>query len=91
MAVFYKLKLKKTSFINCKIHESDFTETDLTSSMFDNCDLQRAIFYNTNLEKADFRTSYNYTFDPERNRIRKARFSRIGAIGLLEKYQIIIE
>ena len=91
MAVFFKLKLKKTSFKSCSLHEADFTETDLTNSMFEDCDLQRTIFYNTNLEKADFRTSYNYSFDPERNRIKKARFSRLGVIGLLEKYQIEIE
>jgi len=28
---------------------------------------------------------------PERNRIKKARFSRFGVIGLLEKYQIVID
>jgi fluoroquinolone resistance protein len=91
MSVFFKLKLKKYKFTNCNLQEADFTESDLTSSLFDNCDLQRTIFYNTNLEKADFSTSYNYSFDPERNRIKKARFSKSGVIGLLAKYNIEIE
>jgi len=91
MSVFYKLKLKKYRFENCNLQEADFTETDLSGSVFENCDLQRTVFYNTNLEKADFTTSYNYSFDPERNRIKKARFSKSGVIGLLDKYNIETE
>jgi uncharacterized protein YjbI with pentapeptide repeats len=85
------MKLKKTGFNNCNLQEADFTETDLTSSVFENCDLYRTVFYGTILEKADFRSSFNYSFDPERNRIKKARFSRLGVTGLLEKYNIEIE
>ena len=91
LAVFYKLKLKKTRFINCNLQETDFTETDLTSALFDNCDMQRAIFHKTILEKADFRTSFLYSIDPEQNRITKAHFSRMGVTGLLDKYKIEIE
>ena len=91
LAVFYKLKLKKTGFKNCNLQETDFSEADLTAAMFDNCDMQRAIFNRTNLEKADFSSSFNYSIDPENNRIKKARFSRMGVIGLLDKYGIEIE
>jgi len=91
LSVFYKLKLKKTKFVNCNLQEADFTETDLSIAIFENCDLYRVVFYNTNLEKADFRSSFNYSLDPERNRIKKARFSRLGISGLLDKYNIEIE
>lgn len=91
MSVYYKLKLKKYRFTDCDLREADFTESDLTCAIFDNCDLQRTVFFNTNLEKADFSTSYNYSFDPERNRIKKARFSKPAVIGLLDKYNIEIE
>ena len=87
---FYKTKIKNTSFINVHLHEVDFAECDLTNSMFNNCDLTGASFDNTNLEKADFRTSYNYSLDPEINRIRKAKFSLQGVTGLLGKYDIEI-
>ncbi len=87
-ALFGKMKMKKTPFIGCSLKEADFTETDLTEAVFDNCDLERAQFYNTNLVKADFLTSYNYAFDPDHNRICKARFSTEGLIGLLGKYEI---
>ena len=59
-------------------------------ALFNDCDLNGAIFENTNLEKADLCASYNYSFDPELNNIRKAKFSRAGALGLLVKYDIEI-
>jgi hypothetical protein len=43
------------------------------------------------LERTDFRTSYNYSIDPEINRISKAKFSINGVVGLLGKYNIEIE
>src|SRR5688572_14341554 len=88
---FYKTKIKKTSFKNSQLQETDFTECDLTSSVFDNCDLKSATFDFTILEKADLRNSYNYSIDPEKNRIKKAKFSLQSVSGLLEKYDIEIE
>ncbi|HNP19454.1 MAG TPA: pentapeptide repeat-containing protein [Fulvivirga sp.] len=91
LSYFYKLKLKQTRFKNCNLQEADFTEADFTESIFDNCDLANAIFSKTVLVKADFRSSFNYSIDPESNRIKKAKFSRQGLSGLLDKYQIEIE
>jgi len=88
---FYKTKIKRTIFKNSQLQETDFAEADLTSSVFDNCNLSQAIFDHTTLDKADFRTSYNYSIDPEINRIKKAKFSIHGISGLLEKYDIIID
>jgi fluoroquinolone resistance protein len=88
---FYKLKLKKTIFSNSTFAETDFAEADLTGSVFSNCDLGKTIFENSILEKADFRTSYNYSINPEVNRIKKAKFSTAGIAGLLCKYDIEIE
>jgi fluoroquinolone resistance protein len=84
-------KIKKTIFKNSQLQETDFAETDLTSAVFDNCNLTQAVFDHTTLEKADFRTSYNYSIDPEINRIKKAKFSILGVSGLLDKYDIDIE
>ena len=88
---FYQTKLKKTIFKNSQFHEVDFAECDLTSCVFDNCDLAKATFKNTILEKADFRTSFNYSINPEINRIKKAKFSLSGIVGLLDKYDIQID
>jgi len=62
----------------------------LSSGVFDNCDLSMAVFENTNLEKADFTTSYNYDIDPEKNRMKKAKFSQNGLHGLLLKYDLVV-
>jgi uncharacterized protein YjbI with pentapeptide repeats len=88
---FYKTKIKKTLFKNSDLLETDFTEADLTAAIFENCDLSKAIFDQTILEKADFRTSFNYTLDPENNRIKKAKFSISGILGLMHKYDIEVE
>ena len=55
------------------------------------CDLRDAKFERSNIEKVDFRTSFNYSFDPDTNRIKKAKFSILGIPGLLNKYDIQID
>ena len=87
---FYKLKTKKTIFKNCRMHDIDFSEADLSACVFDKCDLKGAVFNRTTLEKADLRTAFNYSIDPELNRIKKAQFSIPSVIGLLNKYDIKI-
>ncbi len=88
---FYQVKMKKTNFLNSQLVETDFTECDLTGAVFAGCNLDRALFERTILEKADLRTAYNYTIDPEKNTVKKARFSVSGLPGLLRKYNIDIE
>lgn len=91
LAIFHKLRLKKTRFENCDLQEVDFSETDLAESVFDNCNLQNAIFRKSHLEKVNFRSSYNYQIDPEENFIEKAKFSFSWIGGLLGKYNIEIQ
>ena len=88
---FYTTKIKNTVFKNSHLQETDFEEADLTGAVFSNCNLIQAVFNHPILEKADFRTSYNYSLDPEINRIRKAKFSLLGLSGLLDKYEIELE
>lgn len=90
-AAFYNLKMHRTVFKKSTLREADFTGADLTGSVFDDCDLLDAKFENTVLEKVDFRTAYNYSFDPEKNRLKKAKFSLINIPGLLAKYDIEIQ
>jgi uncharacterized protein YjbI with pentapeptide repeats len=91
LSSFYKMKIKRTSFKNCDLSEVDLTETDMTSSVLNNCDLVGTKFENTILEKTDLRTSFNYSINPEMNKIKKAKFSIHGIAGLLDKYDIEIE
>jgi uncharacterized protein YjbI with pentapeptide repeats len=88
---FYQLKVKKTHFKDCKLQEVEFIASDFSASAFFNCDMMHARFENTILERADFRTAYNFSIDPEINKVSKARFSQAGIAGLLDKYNIEIE
>lgn len=90
-ASFYKMKLKNICFEDCKLEETDFVETDLTKAVFKNCELKRASFSQTILDGADLRTAFNFSIDPETNRIKKAKFSTHNIAGLLDKYSIVIE
>ncbi len=91
LSSFYKMKLKNILFKNCILKEVDYTETELTGAKFENCDLNRSIFSNSILEKADFRTAFNYSIDPELNKIKRAKFTLPGVLGLLARYNIEIE
>lgn len=88
---FVTTRLKKTIFRNSSLQETDVTECDLTGAIFYNCDLSKSSFHHTILEKADLRTSFNYSIDPEMNRLKKAKFSMPAVIGLLDKYDIDID
>ncbi|MGQ7871080.1 pentapeptide repeat-containing protein [Sunxiuqinia sp. sy24] len=90
-ALFTGKKMRKTRFVSCSIVQADFSECDLTEAVFDDCLLSGTTFYRTQLEKADFRTASDFSFDPDENRIKKARFSKDGLPGLLQKYNIRIE
>ena len=90
LSSFHQLKLRKTVFQTCEIHQTDFSNADLTGAVFDQCNLDKTTFEDTILEKADFRTAYNYAIDPERNRLKKARFALPAVVGLLAKYDIQI-
>lgn len=88
---FTKLNIKATEFKGCLLQNVDFAECDLSGAVFEKCNLDGAHFEFTNLEKADFRAAYNYSLDPDKNKIKKARFSADGLAGLLHKYDIDIE
>jgi uncharacterized protein YjbI with pentapeptide repeats len=84
------MKLKGIKFSNCQLHEVDFSETDLAQASFQASDLTNALFDRSNLENADFRSASNYIIDPDKNKIKKAKFSISGIPGLLLKYGIQI-
>ena len=91
LAGFYNLALIGTTFKQCNLVEVDFTNTNLTQASFEQCDLSGAIFENTTLVEADFRTAKHYIIDPEKNNIKKAKFSLSSIAGLLKKYDLVID
>jgi uncharacterized protein YjbI with pentapeptide repeats len=85
------MKILKIQVFRLRLQEVDFSKTDLSGADFEKCDLSGAIFDDTKLEKADLRSSFNYSIDPDRNKIRKAKFSLEGLPGLLGNFDIIID
>lgn len=90
-ASFYGKKMKGTRFSACTLCEADFTQADLTQAVFASCDLERTVFEETTLIGTDFRTATQVVLDPEKNKLKGARFSTANALGLLYKYQLSIE
>ena len=91
LSSFFKRKLEGKSFEGCSLKEADFTEADLGGVNFSGAILEGAVFEQCNLQKADFRRAIGYTLDPERNRLKKAKFGLDGLPGLLGKYDLSIE
>jgi uncharacterized protein YjbI with pentapeptide repeats len=88
---FYQMDLSRTQFIKCQLKESDFVEANLETIKMYECDLLNARFENTNLKKADLTNSFNYSINPEINRIKGAIFSFPEVIGLLDTFDIRID
>lgn len=90
-ASFFRVKIPKTIFKDCKLEAVEFIEADLSYAVFNQCDLNGAIFEHTLLEGANLQTAYNFALDPEINRIQKAHFSTHNIAGLLQKFKILID
>jgi uncharacterized protein YjbI with pentapeptide repeats len=88
---FFGIGMRGTRFLDCSLLEVDFVQAQLGASVFHNCDFAGAMFDRTNLEKADLSSARNFSLDPEKNRIRRAKFSAHGLVGLLEKYDLVVE
>jgi uncharacterized protein YjbI with pentapeptide repeats len=89
-ASFFGMKMKDTRFTQSKLNHADFTNADVQGADFSGADLTDARFDNTNLEKTDFRTAHGFQIDPERNRLKKAKFNAQNALQLLQKYKLEI-
>ena len=85
------MALQRTQFIGGRLHGVDFSRANLSDVAFDRCDLSDAAFDACDLQRADFRTAQGFRMDPEKNRLKGARFSLYGLPGLVAKYGIRIE
>ncbi len=90
-ALFTNRKMEKTTFRNTSLKNTVFSGADISESKFIHCDLEGAIFEHTNCKGTDFVSAINYIIDPAQNYIKHAKFSIYGTMGLLTKYDIIIE
>jgi len=88
---FSDLNMKKISFNGSRLRECIFTNTNLDSADFTDVDLSGTVFHSCNLSTADFTSAVRYDIDPQKNKIKKAKFSLPEVIGLLRGFDIKIE
>jgi uncharacterized protein YjbI with pentapeptide repeats len=88
---FINKNLKNTRFTDCSIRDANFAGADLSNIIFNRCDFTHTLFEKTVLEQTSFVSSFNYSINPEINKLKKTKFSVEGLRGLLDKYDIIIE
>ena len=74
-----------------RLHDVDFREADLTRATFKQCDLEKSRFQQTNLSHADLRTAKNYSINPSKNTLTKAKFALPEALSLLYSLNITLE
>ncbi|HRQ84407.1 MAG TPA: pentapeptide repeat-containing protein, partial [Flavobacteriales bacterium] len=89
-AVFHKRKMDGTRFLQCSLKGVDFENAHLNKAIFDQCNLEGAVFAGSQLQQADLSTACNIYLDPERNKLKGAKFSVEGALALLAKYGVEI-
>ncbi|MCB0765452.1 MAG: pentapeptide repeat-containing protein [Flavobacteriales bacterium] len=90
-SVFAERKMPKTLAVRCSMKGVDFSGADLREARFGQCDLLDAVFDRTDLRQADLTSAFNFTIDPTTNRMRGARFSVEGALGLLGGFGVVVE
>ncbi|TCN68445.1 pentapeptide repeat-containing protein [Acetobacteroides hydrogenigenes] len=90
-SIFLKKNMKGTTFRNSSVKSAMFEECNLSNAILDSCNFANTLFVQNNLQQADFRTSTEYSFDLELNRVKGAKFAYPSALGLFSKYGIEIE
>ena len=80
-----------TRFVGCQLEDADFADADLTNAAFEECALSGAVFQNTKLAGADFRTATGFIIDPERNPLVGAHFTLTGLLGVVARYNLVVE
>ncbi|GAB3859351.1 hypothetical protein GCM10028822_35760 [Hymenobacter terrigena] len=80
-----------TRFVGCSLEEADFADADLSAAVFEGCALAGAVFQNTRLAEADFRSATGFVIDPESNVITGAHFTLHGLLGVVARYNLMVE
>jgi uncharacterized protein YjbI with pentapeptide repeats len=90
-ASFAGRSMPATRFVRCVLDDADFADADLSEAVFEHCSLAGAVFQNTQLVGADFSSATGFIIDPELNRIQRARFTLHGLLGVVAKYELVVD
>jgi uncharacterized protein YjbI with pentapeptide repeats len=89
-STFIGLRLRGIQIRDCVARDVDFRETDLSYADIGGTDLAESMFIHTDLTEADLSRARNYSIDPGRNVLTKARFSLPEAMSLLYCMDIVL-
>ncbi|GAA4043780.1 hypothetical protein GCM10022409_32310 [Hymenobacter glaciei] len=90
-ASFAGRSMAGTRFVGCQLEDADFADADLSNAAFEDCALGGAVFQNTKLLGADFRTATGFIIDPETNPLTGAHFTLAGLLGVVARYNLVVE
>lgn len=87
---YSQIRMKGMHFSECQMMEASFADAEVKNSTFAACNLERTDFDGADITQCDFATSYNYTVNPTRTKLRKARFSKDQLEGLVAHLGIVV-
>ena len=90
-SIFIEMDIRNTKMTNCEIHDIDFDSANLTKVQLNNSDLKGCKFLNTDLSFADLSGAINYDINPNRNKLKKTKFTLPEALSLMNYFDVIIE
>lgn len=89
-STFIGLSLRGIDLTRCVARDVDFTEADLSRANLTHTDFSQSRFLHTDLTEADLTDATNYSIAPNRNVLKKTKFSLPEAISLLYGLDIIL-
>jgi uncharacterized protein YjbI with pentapeptide repeats len=89
-STFIGLSLREIELTRCVARDVDFTEADLSRADLTHTDFSQSRFLHTDLTEADLTGATNYAIAPNRNVLKKTKFSLPEAVSLLYGLDIIL-
>lgn len=87
---FFGLYMSEMNLEDCKANDVDFREGDFSDANFSGADLANSLFDGASLNGANLANAENYYIDVNNTSIKKAIFSRLEAVSLLESLDIVL-
>jgi uncharacterized protein YjbI with pentapeptide repeats len=90
-STFNKMDLRSSEIKECIAHNTDFENANLSKTICAGTDFLNAKFNDADLSSADFTSAINYSINPNKTKIKKAKFSLPEAVNLLDAWDLEIE
>ncbi|WP_277452203.1 pentapeptide repeat-containing protein [Janibacter sp. DB-40] len=91
MGSFTELDLTGARFERCVLTDADFDGAVLREIVVEDCSLGGARFVRADLAGADLRGARDYIIDPRETTVRGLVVDRVGALGLLAPFAVVVD